>query len=337
MVVGKCHFDGIVLKRILVTGANGFLGRAVSAELLAQGFDVLCAVRSPYVLDGARIIRISGVEKQMDWSGYLGGVDCIIHTAARAHVMYETTPNAYEEYHKINVVGTLGLAQQASNYGVKRFIFLSTIKVNGEQTASGKPFKEDDVPNPQDDYAKSKLEAEEGLFLIAKKTGMEVIVLRPVLVYGPGVKANFASMMKVLQRGIPLPFGAIHNKRSFIYVENVVSLILRCIEHPAAANQVFLASDGCDLSTTELLKACATALGIKARLLPVPQSCLAFIATLLGKQAVTQRLCGSLQVDITKARQLINWNPPISVSEGLKATALSQRSSSSGITDIISR
>jgi nucleoside-diphosphate-sugar epimerase len=316
------------LKKILVTGANGFVGQAVSKELLLQGYSLTCAVRSHYHLDGAEIIKISGLEEQVDWSTPLVGIDCVIHTAARAHRMNDGSVHAYEEYRKVNVLATLNLAEQAAKCGVTRFIFISTIKVNGDQTDPGKPFKEADIPNPQDNYGKSKREAEEGLFRIAKKTGMEVVVIRPVLVYGPGVKANFASMMKVLQRGIPLPFGVVHNKRSLIYIENLVSLILRCMAHPAASSQIFLASDGYDMSTTELLKACATALGVKARLLPVPQSCLMFIATVLGKKAVAQRLCGSLQVDIDKARQLLAWEPPVLFAEGLKATAISFSSSS---------
>ncbi len=316
------------MKKILVTGANGFVGRAVCNELLLQGFGVLCAVRNHFQLDGASIIKIPGLEGQVNWSEWLAGVDCIVHCAARAHIMNDVSPNPDDEYRKVNAKATLALAKQAAECGVKRFILLSTIKVNGEQTQKGKPFTEADLPNPQDAYGRSKLEAETGLFLIAEETGMEVVVLRPVLVYGPGVKANFASMMKVLQRGIPLPFGAVHNKRSFIYIENLVSLVRRCIDHPAAANQVFLAAEGFDMSTTDLLKACASALGVKARLLPVPQTLLVLFAKLLGKPEVAQRLCGSLQVDINKARQRLGWTAPFTLTEGLKATALSFPSSS---------
>jgi len=321
-----CNFDGFILKKILVTGANGFLGRAVSEELILKGFDVLCAVRRPFLLDGASTLRISDLEEQNDWSSSLDGIDCIIHTAARVHIMDDAARNPFEEFHKVNVIGTLNLAQQAATHGVKRFIFLSSIKVNGEYTEPGKPFKDDDVPNPQDDYSLSKHQAEKGLFLIAQKTGMEIVVIRPPLVYGPSVKANFESMMKALQRGIPLPFGAIHNKRSFVYIGNLVNLILRCIDHPAAANQVFFVSDGWDLSTTELLNACATALAVKARLLPVPQSWIGYGAGLLGKHKVAQRLCGSLQADITKTCRYLDWTPPFSLAEGLKATALSMPS-----------
>jgi len=205
---------------------------------------------------------------------------------------------------------------------VKRFIYISSVKVNGEHTEIGKPFLEEDAANPQDAYGFSKFEAEQGLLKIAQKTGMEVVIIRPPLVYGVGVKANFASMMLAVKRGIPLPLGAIRNKRSFVYVGNLVSFILCCVDHPSAANQVFLVSDGCDLSTTELLRGCAAALGVKSRLLPVPQRLIELGAAMLGKRDVAQRLCGNLQVDITKARTLLGWTPPVSVADGLKATAL---------------
>jgi nucleoside-diphosphate-sugar epimerase len=309
------------LKKVLITGANGFIGRAISTELVLKGFDVLCAVRRPFLLDGANILRVSDLAEQSNWSSNLDGVDCIIHTAARVHIMDDTAHNPFEKFHKVNVIGTLNLAQQAASRGVRRFIFLSTLKVNGEYTELGKPFNADATPNPQDDYSLSKHQAEQGLSLIAQKTGMEIIIIRPPLVYGAGVKANFASMMNTLQRGIPLPFGAIHNKRSFVYIGNLVSLTVRCIDHPAAANQVFLVSDGYDISTTELLNACATALRVKARLLPVPQSWIEYGARLLGKRKVAQRLCGSLQVDISKTCQDLDWTPPFSLTEGLKVTA----------------
>jgi nucleoside-diphosphate-sugar epimerase len=327
MDVGKLknkYYGKLKLKKILVTGANGFVGRAVSKELVAKGFSVLCAVRSHFQLDGASIVNIAGLEEQADWSESLVGTDCVIHSAARAHIINETVSQTDDEYRKVNAIATLNLAKQAAECGVKRFIFLSTIKVNGEQTSPGKPFTEVAVPNPQDAYGRSKLEAEKGLLQIAEITGMEVVVIRPVLVYGPGVKANFASMLKVLNRGIPLPFGAVDNKRSFIYIGNLVSLIMQCIDHPAAANQVFLASDGFDVSTTDLMKICASALGVKVRLLPVPRGFLVFAAQLLGKQEVVQRLCGSLQVDINKAHQLLKWTPPFSFAESIKATATRQ-------------
>lgn len=309
--------------KILVTGANGFVGKWLCEALVQQGCSLRAGVRSTNSpIEAVETVAVGTIDGQTDWSNALNQIDVVIHLAARVHVMNDDAVDSLGEYRKVNVEGTLNLAKQAVAYGVKRFIFLSSIKVNGECTELGKPFKEDDIPNPQDNYGLSKYEAEEGLSLIALKTAMDVVVIRPPLIYGPGVKANFANMMKVVQRGIPLPFGAIYNKRSMVYVGNLVSLILRCIDHPAAANQVFLVSDGCDVSTTELLRACAAALCVKARLLPMPQSWIESGASLLGKQAIAQRLCGSLQVDITKAKQQLDWSPPFQLSEGLKITAL---------------
>jgi nucleoside-diphosphate-sugar epimerase len=272
-------------------------------------------------IDKIKQIIVGSIDNNTDWSAALQSVDVVIHLAARVHVMHDSAADPYAAFRKVNVDGTLKLATQASQAGVKRFIFMSSIKVNGEMTEVGKPFVEENPVSPQDAYGLSKLEAEQGLFRLAKQTGMEVVVIRPPLIYGAGVKANFASMMRAVYRGIPLPLGAIHNQRSFVYVDNLVSLILRCVDHPAAANQVFLVSDDHDLSTTELLQACAVALGVKPRLLPVPQRLIEIVARLLGKQSVAQRLCGHLQVDISHARTLLDWMPPVSVMDGLKVTA----------------
>jgi len=279
-------------------------------------------VREKTALENCIPIVISDISHATNWSTALSSVDVVIHLAARVHIMNDTSADPLAEFRKVNVEGTLNLARQAANAGVKRFIFVSSVKVNGEHTEAGKPFNENSVTDPQDAYGISKLEAEQGLLKISQETGMEVVIIRPPLVYGAGVKANFASMMRAVKRGIPLPLGAIHNKRSFVYVGNLVSMIMCCIDHPAAANQVFLVSDGNDLSTTELLCCCAEALGVKARLLPVPQKMLELGAALLDKRDVAQRLCGNLQVDITKARTMLGWTPPFSVAAGLKATAL---------------
>ena len=236
--------------------------------------------------------------------------------------MNDHSSDPLTEFRRVNVDGSLNLAKQAALAGVKRLIYLSSVKVNGEYTLSGHPFKESDVSNPQGAYGLSKLEAEQGLLLIAQETGMEVVIIRPPLVYGQGVKANFASMMRAVKRRIPLPLGAIHNNRSFVYVGNLVSLIATCIHQPAAANQVFLVSDGSDLSTTQLLQASATALGVKSRLWPIPQGSIEGLAALVGKRDLAQRLCGNLQVDISKAQKLLGWTPLIPVADGLKATAL---------------
>jgi nucleoside-diphosphate-sugar epimerase len=242
----------------------------------------------------------------------------VIHAAARAHIMKDEVADPLAEYRRVNVDGTLNLARQAAAAGVKRFIFISSIKVNGEQTPLGQPFTADDTPAPEDAYGISKWEAEQGLQQLATETGMEVVIIRPPLVYGPGVKGNFASMIKLVAKGLPFPLGAIHNQRSLVAVDNLVDLIITCIDHPVAANQVFLAGDGQDLSTTELLRGVAKAMGKPARLIPVPSSLLMLGATLLGKKAVAQRLLGSLQVDIAKARNLLGWEPPVSVEEGLE-------------------
>ena len=310
------------MPKILVTGASGFVGKSLTAELFRQGYDIGAAVRSAKAqINNAEVAVVGEIDGKTDWTNALRRVDVVIHLAARVHVMKENFANPLAEFRKINVEGTQQLAQSAANAGVKRFVYVSSVKVNGEQTGLS-PFTELDIPNPQDSYSASKWEAEQGLKRIAEETGMEVVIIRPPLIYGVGVKANFSSMMRVVKRGIPLPFGALHNKRSFVYVGNLVSLILRCIDHPAAANNTFLVSDGQDISTTELLRDCAEALGVKAKLLPIPQKAVEFCFALLGKHNMVQRLCGNLQVDITKARTLLGWTPPISVTDGLKATAL---------------
>ena len=308
---------------ILVTGASGFVGQALCKELLRQGHTVIAADRIMQLpVDPMKRVVVGSIDGQTDWSAALKGVDVVVHLAARVHVMNETTADPLTAFRKTNVEGTLHLANEAARAGVKRFIFMSSIKVNGEMTESGQPFVETDPANPQDAYGLSKVEAEQGLFNIAQETGMDVVVIRPPLVYGAGVKANFASLLRAVKRGIPLPLGAIHNKRSFVYVGNLVSLILRCVDHPAAANQVFLVSDGHDLSTTGLLQACAAALGVKPRLLPVPKRLIEIGARLLGRRSVAERLCGNLQVNCCKVRTLLDWTPPVSVLDGLRATAL---------------
>ena len=303
---------------IAITGATGFLGDALLRRLSSQ-YEVVALVRKE-PLD-----KIAGVECRIcgdlaptqEWGNLLSRVDAVIHTAARVHVMHERFASD-REYRRTNVEGTLNLARQAANAGVKRFIFLSSIKVNGEQTPVGQPFSADDTLAPEDAYGISKWEAEQGLQQLASETGMEVVIIRPPLVYGPGVKGNFASMINLVAKGLPLPLGAIHNQRSLVAVDNLVDLIITCIDHPAAVNQVFLAGDGQDLSTTQLLRGVARAMGKPSRLIPVPAFLLMLGATLLGKKAVAQRLLGSLQVDISKARILLGWEPPISLEEGLR-------------------
>jgi len=310
--------------KLLVTGSTGFVGHTLIDEVLKVPDYHVCAAVRGLVADLPKNVEqfeIKGISPDTDWEAGLEQVDCIIHIAARVHIMSDTADNPLEEFRIVNTHGTLALAKQAEKSGVKRFIYLSTIKVNGESTRLDTPFKEDDIFIPTDPYALSKYEAEIGLLDLAKTTKMEVVIIRPPLVYGPGVKANFYSMMKWLNKEIPLPFGAIHNKRNLVALDNLVDLILTCIEHPAAANQIFLVSDGEDLSTTELLSCVAKALGKKLRLLRVNQQLLELGLKFVGKKGLAQRLCGSLQVDISKAKKLLNWTPPVSVDEGLRKTA----------------
>lgn len=310
---------------IVVTGITGFVGRAVLESLSAlASFKLVAAVRKPIsnLPTGVACMLVADLKADTDWSQALDGAWTVIHCAARVHVMDDPSSDPLAEFRKVNVEGTLNLARQAVADGVKRFIFISSIKVNGEGTAPGAAYTADDVAAPLDPYGISKLEAEQGLRALAAETGMQVVIIRPVLVYGPGVKANFLSMMRWLNKGVPLPFGAIYNKRSLVALDNLVDLIVTCIDHPAAANQTFLVSDGEDLSTTELLGKMAMALGKPARLLPLPSWILESSAKLLGKQALAQRLCGSLQVDITKTRELLSWTPPLSVDKALEKTAV---------------
>lgn len=303
---------------LLLTGATGFLGSRLATDLQSKsGVNLTAAVRRRIEIPAAHIVEVQGLDANTGWSTALTNQQVVIHAAARAHIMKDEVADPLAEYRRVNVDGTLNLARQAAAAGVKRFIFISSIKVNGEQTPLGQPFTADDTPAPEDAYGISKWEAEQGLQQLVSDTGMEVVIIRPPLVYGPGVKGNFASMINLVAKGLPLPLGAIHNQRSLVAVDNLVDLIITCIDHPAAANQVFLAGDGQDLSTTELLRGVAQAMGKPSRLIPVPASILMLGATLLGKKTMAQRLLGSLQVDISKARNLLGWEPPISVEEGL--------------------
>ena len=304
---------------LLLTGATGFLGSRLAKALQSHPvLNLTAAARRRVEIPGARIVEVQVLVADTNWSTALADQQVIIHAAARAHIMKDEVADPLAEYRRVNVDGTLNLARQAAAAGVKRFIFISSIKVNGEQTSLGQPFNADSKPAPEDAYGTSKWEAEQGLQQLAFATGMEVVIIRPPLVYGPGVKGNFASMTKLVAKVLPLPLGAIHNQRSLVAVDNLVDLIITCIDHPAAANQVFLAGDGQDLSTTELLRGVARAMGKPSRLIPVPSSLLMLVATLLGKKATAQRLLGSLQVDISKTRDLLGWAPPITAEEGLR-------------------
>ena len=313
---------------VLITGASGFVGRVLCETLLKSGYHVRGVYRDCSRVD-ARMqpVLVSEINAHTNWAESLLGVDVIVHLAARVHVMNDTAVNPLEEFRNINVEGTLNLARQAAKAGVKRFVFVSSVKVNGELTEIDKPFSEDDVACPQDAYGLSKFEAEQGLLQVAKITHMDVVIIRPPLVYGAGVKANFAKLLLAVKNGVPLPLGSIVNKRSFIYVENLTSFILRCTNHPRATNQIFLVSDGDDISTSELLRMSAQLLDVKSHIFSVPQKTIEFIAKLLGKQDMAQRLLGNLQVDITKSYQLLEWKPPFTIKDGLNktVTGLNQR------------
>ena len=295
---------------VMVTGARGFVGAALVRRLASAGFHVIAAPRrQAEEADPLDIDRYAHVD--------MSHCFCIVHLAARVHQMNDASLNPLAEYRRDNVEATLCLARRAAAEGVKRFVFISTIKVNGESTPLGKAFTEADTPNPQDPYAISKYEAEQGLMAIAVQTGLEVVVIRPPLVYGPGVGANFAALSHAVLRRWPLPLGAVNNKRSLVSLDNLVDFIVTCITGPEAANEVFLVSDGHDLSTTELCKGLAQAAGVRPRLIPVPVWLIKGAALLSGKQGAASRLCGSLQVDLTKAQDRLGWVPPVAVHQGL--------------------
>lgn len=306
--------------RCLITGANGFLGRRLVQSMAKHGIPAVAAVRQPPT--DSNLPSAPDLGPESDWQPLLAGCDTVIHAAARVHVMNEQSADPLHEFRFANTEGTLRLARQAAAAEVRRFLFISTIKVNGETTAVGRPFRNNDPPSPQDPYSQSKHEAEIGLRQLAAKTGMEVVIVRPPLIYGPGVKANFATLMHCLAQGIPLPLGALHdNRRSLIALDNLVDLLRVCLDHPAAANRTLLVSDGDDLSTTALLKRLALALGRQARLLPVPEWLLRSGARLIGRQDICRRLCDSLQVDSSATRDLLSWTPPLTLDEGLRCAA----------------
>lgn len=307
--------------RVLVTGASGFVGRAVASAHFARGDAVTAVSRSAAPVP-------EGVERvQADFSvdprlnGSLRGCDVVVHAAARVHVMRDTAADPLAEFRRANVAATEALAEAAASTGVRRFVFLSSIKVLGENSPSGNPLVASLQPRPIDPYGVSKLEAEEALRGVAERTGLEVVIIRPVLVYGPGVKGNFRAMLQWLRRGIPLPLGGVRNRRSLVALDNLVDLILTSASHPAAPDATLLVSDGDDLSTPELLRRAGVALGRPARLIPVPPALLTLAGAALGKRDAVHRLVGTLQVDISATRSLLDWTPPVSVDAALGATA----------------
>ena len=315
-------------RRILVTGASGFVGQALVAHLVGlDATEVIAMMRAtPAIrLAGARYVAAGDMTAGRLGAAALEGVEVIVHAAARVHVLNDDKAMSATEFDRVNVTATLELARQAVAAGVRRFVFLSSIGVNGVQTDVGKPFTEADPPNPHNPYADSKLKAEQGLLLLSEQSGLEVVIIRPPLVYGPGVRANFAALMRAVQRGWPLPLACVHNLRSMVAMDNLVSFIATCVDHPQAANTTFLVSDGRDISSPDLVRGLAQALGVAARLVPVPVSTLQFVGRALGRGDVIQRVCGNLRVDISKARRVLAWQPPVSMDEGLRRAVAGMR------------
>jgi len=306
--------------RILVTGAGGFVGRALCAALRQEQFTAIAALRQiPGGTGLAQEIAVGDLGPDTDWQAALQGVGCVVHLAARTHVLNDRSADPLAEYRRINVAATEHLARQAARSGVRRFVFLSSIKVNGESTGP-RPYSERDDPRPEDAYGISKCEAEDALRAIGSATGMEIVILRPPLVYGPGVKGNFLQLLKAVAKGLPLPLASINNRRSLVYVGNLVDAIIACIRSPAATGRTFLVSDGEDLSTPEMIRRLAMAMGRSPRLLPCPPALLALPARLLGREAAFRRLSGSLAVDSSLLRKTLGWQPRYSVNQGFSET-----------------
>ena len=303
--------------KILVTGASGFMARTLLSRLAkTDGVEVKTLSRKADCWPEMITCPAQHIFATADFMDLLSGVDVVIHTAARAHILNEEAEDPLAEYRKVNVEYTMNVARQAAASGVKRFIFISSIGVHG--ISSDRPFTETDLPAPEEPYSVSKWEAEQGLVELCKNIDMELVIVRPPLMYGPDAPGNFGSLVKWVSSGVPLPLGAIHNRRSLVSLDNLADLIVTCLDHPAAAGRVLLASDDEDVSTTELLRRVAIAMGKPARLVAVPPSLLKAGAQLLGKRKMAKRLLGSLQVDISNTKDLLGWTPPISLDEGLR-------------------
>lgn len=310
------------MKRILVTGANGFIGKELCRQLLEKGYQVRAAVRKPevfYDINGIQSIKINEIDAHTDWNNAVKDIDIIVHLAARVHVMTDDAPSQINTYRQVNVDGTRSLAETAARAGVNRFVFISSIKVNGEE--SNKAYKEESTPQPEDPYGISKMEAENELKAVCKATDMERVIIRPPLVYGAGVKANFKTLMNLVHRRIPLPLASVRNQRSFIYLGNLVDSIIICMTHHAAAGQTYLVSDDRDVSTPELIRLIASSLNIQSCLFPFPQFLLRSVGGILGKGDAMKRLLGSLCVDISKIKRELSWQPPFAMESGLIHTA----------------
>jgi len=308
---------------ILVTGATGFVGGFLCSRLLLEGYAVrgtLLASENPAALvAGVQPALIEPLGVATSWDGALAGIDTVIHLAARVHIMADKASDALDAFRTVNVAGTLKLARDAAKAGVGRFVFISSVKVNGEETTT--PYTQESRPNPVDPYGISKWEAENGLQQISSETGMELVIVRPTLVYGPGVKANFLNMLKAVRRGIPLPLASINNKRSLLYVGNLVDALAACASHPAAVGRTYLVSDGEDVSTAQLIRKVAAALGVPARLLPFPPWLMRLAGKLTGNSAAVHRLTSSLCIDSSGIGNELGWRPPFTMDEGLRETA----------------
>jgi len=302
---------------VLVTGSNGFVGSHLCAALERSDIRFLKTTRNP--LPGT--LAVGSISGETDWSEALQGVDIVVHVAGRVHMLKETSENAQGEFQKVNVEGTLNLARQAAESGVSRFVFISSIAVHG-LTSGDRPFSSTDIPNPHDAYGRSKYKAEQGLKIICAETGMDEVIIRPPLVYGAGVGANFLRLMKLAKSAIPLPLGAVNNLRSPVFVGNLCDLIQICLTHPAAIGQTFLVSDNRDLSTPELLRMLAGKMEKSARLFPVPESLLRFAGLLIGRSGEIARLCGSLQLDISHTMETLGWTPPFPLEAGIGKTVM---------------
>ena len=311
------------MKRVLVTGANGSIGRALCERMLDENFRVHGAVRhgkASLLPEGVEVAHIDSVDGDTDWKNALDGVDKVVHLAARVHVMKNSASDPFVEYRKVNITGTEHLARKATLANVKRFIYISSVKVHGEGRST--PYNEEDIQKPQDAYSVSKWEAEKVLNEISDETGMELVILRSPLVYGPRVKANFLRLLEIVERGIPLPLASVNNRRSLIYLGNLVDAIVTCIKHPRASGQTYFVSDARDLSTPEMIRLMAEAMGRKARLFSFPAGMLKTMGKITGRSAEIDRLVGSLCVDSSKIRTMLGWNPPYTPEEGIRETVL---------------
>jgi nucleoside-diphosphate-sugar epimerase len=310
------------MSRILVTGASGFVGGSLCTEAIRRGHEVRAAMRTAgYARSGAETAIVRQIDVQTDWIAALQDVEVVIHLAARVHVMKDTSANPLTEFRKVNVQGTENLVRQAARAGVRRLVYVSSIKVNGEETSGLRRYSEQDAPSPQDPYGVSKWEAEQALHRVAQETGLEVVIVRPPLVYGPGVKGNFISLLSAVNRGVPLPLAGADNARSLVYVGNLVDALIACATHPAAAGRTYLVSDGTPVSTATLVEKIAEALSCRSRSFYFPPVLIRAVAALMGRSAQIDRLFGSLRVDDEKIRRELGWVPPYTLEQGLQATA----------------